>query len=154
MKFKPWHLSLRAPDYMWFTYLISRVALLPLGCPTLSSADTNTRACSLFLPLFSPPWLAFPPRIQSLFLFLFCFLIMAQAPVACGTLVARPGIEPTPHALDGGVLATRLPGKFLSHSYFLTSRKYFLVTHSMPGPVPVSVGTNEWNRGCHHGTSF
>lgn len=151
MKFKPWHLSLQGPDYTWFAYFQS--TLCSPWAVLLSLLQTQTR---VHVPLSypcSPPWLAFPPLTQSLFLFLFSFLIMAHTPVACGTLVARPGTEPVPHALDGGVLATRLPGKFLSHSYFLTSRKYFLVTHCMPGPMPVIVGTNEWNRACHHGNS-
>ena len=31
----------------------------------------------------------------------------------CGILAPRPGIEPTPPALEGKVLTTGLPGKFL-----------------------------------------
>ena len=31
---------------------------------------------------------------------------------ACGILAPRPGIEPVPSALEGGVLTTGLPGKF------------------------------------------
>ena len=31
--------------------------------------------------------------------------------VACGILVPQPGIEPTPPALEGGVLTTGPPGK-------------------------------------------
>ena len=36
-----------------------------------------------------------------------CFL------VACGILAPRPGIEPSSPALEGGVLTTGPPGKFL-----------------------------------------
>lgn len=41
-----------------------------------------------------------------------------------------------------------------SHSFFHTSRKCFLVTHSAPGPVLVSVGSSEWDRACHSENSF
>ena len=39
------------------------------------------------------------------------FLFISQK--ASGILASWPGIEPTPHALEGGVLTTRLPGKSL-----------------------------------------
>ena len=34
-------------------------------------------------------------------------------PEACGILAPRPGIKPTPSALEGEVLTTGLPGKSL-----------------------------------------
>ena len=37
---------------------------------------------------------------------------------ASGILAPRPGIEPTPPALEGKVLTTWPPGKFLLHNLF------------------------------------
>ena len=34
---------------------------------------------------------------------------------ACGILAPRPGIQPAGSALEGGVLTTRLPGKYPSY---------------------------------------
>ena len=35
------------------------------------------------------------------------------SPAACGISVPRPGIEPVPHALEGGFSTTGQPGKSL-----------------------------------------
>ena len=40
-------------------------------------------------------------------------------PEACGILAPRPGIEPTPPALDSEVLTTGLPGKSLSAHFLI-----------------------------------
>ena len=37
--------------------------------------------------------------------------------VACGVLVPRPGIEPVPSALAGGLLTNGPPGKSLQHIF-------------------------------------
>ena len=36
---------------------------------------------------------------------------------ACGILAPQPGIEPAPLALEGEVLTTELPGKFLKNLF-------------------------------------
>ena len=40
-----------------------------------------------------------------------------SCPVACGTLVPQPGIEPTSPALEGGFLTTGPPGKSLIYLF-------------------------------------
>ena len=43
----------------------------------------------------------------------FCFLFWFFGHKACGILASWLGIEHTPHALEGQVLTTELPGKSL-----------------------------------------
>ena len=51
--------------------------------------------------------------LQYCFCFMFCFI----GPEACGILAPRPGIEPTPPALEGEVLTTGPPGKSLRWTF-------------------------------------
>ena len=53
---------------------------------------------------------------------------------ACGILVALPGIEPAPPALEDGVLTTRLPGKSPNALYLESS-----VSNALP--------TTQWRAG-------
>ena len=46
----------------------------------------------------------------------FCFMFWFFGREACGMLAPRPGIEPTPPALEGKVLTTGPPGKSLKVS--------------------------------------
>ena len=42
----------------------------------------------------------------------FCFMFWSSGQEACRILAPLPGMEPTPSALEGEVLATGPPGKF------------------------------------------
>ena len=68
------------------------------------------------LILILPPWTSSATaKCGSLFVWFFVCLVLNfwLHPMACGTLVPRPGLEPTPPALEGGVLTTGPPGKSL-----------------------------------------
>ena len=67
------------------------------------------------------------PRQELCFFVLFCFWL---CPMACGTLVLGPGIEPTPAALEGRILTTGPPGRFLMPLIFIPF--YSLLPHHLP----------------------
>ena len=59
-------------------------------------------------------WTIFKVFIEFLTILLLCFFMFwFFGREACGILVPRPGIEPTPPALEGEVLTTGKPGKSL-----------------------------------------
>ena len=65
----------------------------------------------LFLDFF---WCGpFLKSLLNLLQYCFCFMFWIFGPEACGILAPRPGIKPTPSALEGEVLTTGLPGKSL-----------------------------------------
>ena len=49
-----------------------------------------------------------------------------SCPMACGILVARPGIEPASPVLEGGFFTTGPPGKS-QRGYFFTHKIFFLI---------------------------
>ena len=49
--------------------------------------------------------------LMNLLQYCFCFMFWFFGHEACGILAPLPGIEPTPHALEGEVLTTGPPGK-------------------------------------------
>ena len=55
----------------------------------------------------------FLKSLLNLLQYCFCFMFLVFGHKACGILAPRPGIEPTPPALDGEVLTTGLPGESL-----------------------------------------
>lgn len=57
----------------------------------------------------------FKCRCLSFYFILFIYFGHAKR---CGILVPQLGIEPTPTAVEAGVLTTRLPGKSLDLSLF------------------------------------
>ena len=56
-------------------------------------------------------WTIFLKSLLNLLQYCFCFMFWFFGPEACGILAPRTGIEPTPPALEGKVLATGPPGK-------------------------------------------
>ena len=60
----------------------------------------------------------FKKSLLNLLQYCFCFMFWLVGCKACGILAPRPGIEPSPPALEGEVLTTGPPGKSpASHSY-------------------------------------
>ena len=57
-------------------------------------------------------WTIFKVFIEFITIMLL-FYVLAFGPEACGILASRPGIEPTPPALEGEVLTTGPPGRSL-----------------------------------------
>ena len=55
----------------------------------------------------------FLKSLLNLLQYCFCFMFWFSGHEACGILAPQPGMEPTPHALEGKVLTTGLPGKSL-----------------------------------------
>ena len=51
--------------------------------------------------------------LLNLLQYYFCFMFWFCGREACGILAPRPGVEPTPPALEGEVLTTEPPGKSL-----------------------------------------
>ena len=64
-------------------------------------------------------WTIFKVFIEFVTILLLCYVFGFFWPEACGILAPRPGIEPAPPALEGEVLTTGLPGKSLSHLFYL-----------------------------------
>ena len=80
-----------------------------------------------FLFLFFKRFFWCGPFLKSLLNLLqccFCFMFWFFGHEACGILVPRPGIEPTPPALESEVLTTGPPGK--SRGYFLKRKRVLI----------------------------
>ena len=65
-----------------------------------------------------------------------------SCPMACGTLVPQPGMEPVSSALEGGFLTTGPPGKslyntFRLHSLLATSALFLPGHHRCPSPSSI-----------------
>ena len=58
-------------------------------------------------------WTIFQVFIEFVTLYSFCFMFWLFGQEACGILATPPGTEPALPALEGEVLTTELPGKFL-----------------------------------------
>ena len=61
-------------------------------------------------------WIIFKVFIEFVTILLLCYALVFWHE-ACGILAPRPGIEPTPPALEGEVLTTGPPGRSLNYSY-------------------------------------
>ena len=110
----------RIGNRLCFTSLCSSsvfkiTSILP---PCLSKVVWRKHRVSVLL-VFSQEWLFFfwnlywcvTVLLLDFFFFFLMFLFFGQE--ACGILMLWPGIKPTPLALEGEVLTTGLPGKFL-----------------------------------------
>ena len=62
-------------------------------------------------------WTIFKVFIEFVTILLLFYVLFFFGPEACGILAPRPGIEPTPSALEGEVLTTTRPGKSLFLKY-------------------------------------
>ena len=61
----------------------------------------------------------FLKSLLNLLQYCFCFMSWFFGHETCGILAPRPGIEPTPPALEGEVLTTGLPGKSHLHNFYI-----------------------------------
>ena len=76
----------------------------------------NLKTCTIFLTFFKKIFLecgAFLKSLLNLSQHCFCFMFGCLGHEACGILAPRPRVEPTPPALEGEVLTSRLPGRSL-----------------------------------------
>ena len=89
-------------------------------------------------------WTIFKVLIEFVTILLL-FYVLFFGPEACGLLTPRPGIEPTPAALEGEVLTTGPPGKSLSQ-VLLSNKRYHvgLVCQAKQFICPINKWYSKW----------
>ena len=70
------------------------------------------------------------PILQSIKIYCMCYLkkFFWPHPMAYGILVPKPGVEPTPPALESSILTTGPPEKSLNVLFNLNKFEYLLAT--------------------------